>query len=94
LHGKGLLRVFVDKVLQCFAKVKKYNLMENVEYKKFVVKNYTKSELAQCYGIHPTTLIRWMKPIICTLEEIGYTKTAKYLTSKQVEVIIEHLGTP
>jgi len=68
--------------------------MENIEYEKFTIKSYTKSALADSYGVTTGTLARWIRPFYDDLKEQGYKITQKRLTSMQVEVIVSKLGTP
>ena len=68
--------------------------MENIEFGKFTIKSYTKAELAMRYGIHRSTLMRWIEPIRHKLEASGYVKTQKHFTSMEVEMIVSKLGAP
>lgn len=70
----------------------------------FEIRAYGKSELALCYFPTASTahaavnhLMAWInrcKEIRQALEIVGYQKTAKFFTPKEVEMIVKHLGVP
>lgn len=73
------------------------------EDEKFVIRAYSKAELAMLY--HPTqcitvalkTLSRWTKANPALQEELnnaGYNKYRKSFTPKEVRIIVKHLGEP
>lgn len=57
------------------------------------VKVYSKSELAEMYGVTRITLMKWVKPV---MEEHNFnrSKRCNYFTPKEVELIFKHLGYP
>ena len=70
---------------------------------EFKVRSYTKKELALFYfpDASPHTavnrLMRWINrnaPLLVGLEGLGYCKTARWFTSREVRLIVEHLGEP
>ena len=71
--------------------------------KEFVIRAYTKKELALCYfpNSNPRTavnhLMSWVRR--CTqlwqqLQGMGYNVTCKAFTPRQVKAIVEELGEP
>lgn len=74
-------------------------MIENIK-----IRAYGKSELALLY--FPTSnsshtavnhLMAWVKRIpevIEGLQKLGYRKTAKYFTSREVKLIVDYLGYP
>lgn len=70
----------------------------------FRIRAYGKSELAMMYfptsaGKHTAVnhLMAWVarcEPLMADLKATGYQKSAKFFTSRQVEKIVYHLGTP
>jgi hypothetical protein len=69
----------------------------------FVIRAYTKKELALCYfpNSNPRTavnhLMSWIircGPLWQQLQEMGYYPTSKAFTPRQVRAIIEQLGEP
>ena len=70
----------------------------------FAARTYGKSELAMLYfptaaSAHTAVnhLMSWItrcRTLHARLHELGYTKTAKWFTPKQVEAIVEYLGAP
>lgn len=69
----------------------------------FKIRAYTKKELALCYfpDSSPHTavnhLMAWIlrnQPLVDTLTGMGYQKTSKWFSPRQVEAIIEILGEP
>lgn len=67
---------------------------------EFKVRSYTKKELALFYfpDASPHTavnrLMRWINrnaPLLVGLEGLGYCKTARWFTSREVRLIVEHL---
>lgn len=70
----------------------------------FPLRSYAKSELAMLY--FPTTplprtatnhLMNWIRrctPLIRELEKLGYRKTSKWFSRREVALIIEYLGEP
>lgn len=80
-----------------------YNMTNN-EDRAFKVRPYSKKELALMYFPHmddPHAAVRVLmrmvnncRPLMAELEKIGYTKSVKTLTSKEVETIIAHIGEP
>ena len=55
-----------------------------------MIKAMTKKELAIAYGIHISTLMKWLKEI----PELNLTTYQKLLTPKQIQIIFEKLGAP
>ena len=80
-----------------------YNMTNN-EDRAFKIHPYSKKELALMYFPHmddPHAAVRKLmrminlcRPLMKKLESNGYTKMAKAFTSKEVEMIIEHIGEP
>lgn len=78
--------------------------MNNKNNTEFKVRAYSKKELALMY--FPTAgsphtavnhLMAWVRrctPLWEALQQMGYQRTAKYLTSREVAKIIEYLGEP
>lgn len=70
----------------------------------FTIRAYSKKELALLYFPESSTphvavnhLIAWIKrcrPLMQELEESGYHRVSKYFTSREVRMIISHLGEP
>lgn len=69
----------------------------------FIIRPYTKKELALLYFPHsnPRTaarhLMAWLircQPLLTALQSVGYRKSAKWFASREVRLIIEHLGDP
>ena len=67
---------------------------------EFKIRSYTKKELALFYfpDASPHTavnrLMRWINrnaPLLVGLEGLGYCKTARWFTSREVRLIVEHL---
>jgi transposase-like protein len=55
----------------------------------------SKSELAERYGVHKTTLRRWIvgnNQLMEKLREIGFKKHRNLLTAKELSLIMEYLG--
>ena len=50
----------------------------------------TKSELARAYGVHVSTLNKWLKNI----PDLNLMKGQRVFTPKQVRLIMEDLGEP
>ena len=70
---------------------------------KFEIQAYTKKELALLYfpSAEPHTavnrLMSWVKrckPLHMALIAQGYKKTAKWLSPREVAIVVEHLGEP
>lgn len=79
------------------------NTMYNDWNYDFAVHSCTKTDLALAYmpDAHRRTavnnLCRWIKnskPLFDALTAAGYRHTQKHLTSRQVAIIVEHLGEP
>ncbi len=75
----------------------------NSEEKPFVIRSYTKIELAllYCPGREPATalqgLYRWMRkcsPLGIELQQHGYDKYRHSFLKREVEIIRKHLGDP
>ena len=75
----------------------------NTDNKKFVRRAYGKSELALMYFPYSTPhcavnhLMSWLnrcQPLSEQLMATGYTKSAKYFTPRQVEIIVGFIGEP
>ncbi|BEG99198.1 DUF4248 domain-containing protein [Bacteroides sedimenti] len=73
------------------------------EENEFRVRAIGKSDLAMLYNPHMSVrealrlLTRWMRRnegLWCELQELGYRKSCKILTPREVEVITRHLGEP
>ena len=69
----------------------------------FINRTYTKKELGQMYFPesmprtavnHLMSWIRRCRPLWDELQQMGYDKTCKSFTPKQVKAIIEYLGEP
>ena len=69
----------------------------------FVIRTYTKKELALCYfpNSNPHTavnhLMSWIQrcaPLREQLQQMGYFSTSKAFTPRQVRAIVEMLGEP
>lgn len=70
----------------------------------FRIRAYSKKELAQRYfpdvkAAHTATnrlmsLINAYEDLVWELEKVGYQKTCKYLTPRQVAIIVDYLGEP
>lgn len=70
----------------------------------FAIRSYSKKELALCYfpsSENPHTavnhLMSWVNrcaPLRRALEELGYEKTSKWFSPRQVRLIVEFLGEP
>lgn len=69
----------------------------------FIVRSYTKAELAQLYspgrepGAALQNLYRWMRkctPLTAELHELGYDKHRHSFLKREVETIRKHLGDP
>jgi transposase len=54
------------------------------------IRPYSTKELATFYGVHPKTLIKWMKAF---KDDIG-DKRGHYYSVSQVEMIFNKLGMP
>ena len=70
---------------------------------EFVIRAYTKKELALCYfpNSNPRTavnhLMSWIQrcaPLWEQLQQMGYIATSKAFTPRQVRAIVEQLGEP
>jgi hypothetical protein len=70
---------------------------------KFPIRVYSKKELALCYFPESTPhtavnrLMAWIlqnNSLITQLQNIGYQKSSKLFSPRQVELITEYLGTP
>lgn len=78
--------------------------MDNNKDGAFKIRPYSKKELALTYFPHMNDphaatcklmrMINLCLPLVEKLERNGYTKMAKTFTSKEVEMIIEHIGEP
>ena len=70
----------------------------------FVIKPYTKKELALCYfpdSDDPRTAVkrlrRWIhqcQPLMNAMHEAGYYDRAQWLSPRMVSLIVEYLGEP
>jgi hypothetical protein len=60
----------------------------------FKIKAYTKSELADMYGVHVNTLSKWIDRHLPAFTELGYTKTLKMLDPCMVRLFISIFSTP
>lgn len=71
---------------------------------EFRIRAYSKQELAQRYfpdvKLPHTAVNRMMslinayEDLVWELEKVGYQKTCKYLTPRQVAIIVDYLGEP
>lgn len=71
---------------------------------EFKTRSYAKKELAYIYfpdakdpHVAVNHLISWIKrckPLYKELEEMGYIKTSKYFSPREVKAIVKHLGEP
>lgn len=77
--------------------------MDNCSIMEFVIRTYTKKELALLYFpkslprtavAHLMDWIRRCKPLPTLLAEAGYTPSTKVFTPRQLRIIVEHLGEP
>jgi len=57
---------------------------------EFKVKSYNTKELAEHYRIAPKVMRRWLMPL---KSELGI-RIGNYYSTKQVRIIIRHLGKP
>lgn len=73
------------------------------EEQSFIIKAYTKAELAALYnpGLSPVLalqkLYRWMRkcnPLVEALEQSGYNKYRHSFLKREVALITKHLGEP
>ena len=58
-------------------------------------KAISKSELAQKYGVHISTLMRWINgndQLLEKLKKIGYKKHRNLFNSREILLIMEYLG--
>lgn len=79
-------------------------VMQNKHNIDFMPRAYGKSELALLY--FPTAssghtavnhLMSWInrcQPLKMALADVGYVKSAKYFTPKEVALIVDYIGTP
>lgn len=78
--------------------------MNTPQTQAFVIRSYTKKELAYCYfpdKQNPHTavnhLMAWInrcEPLREQLAAQGYKKSAKWFNPKEIRLIVEHLGEP
>lgn len=70
---------------------------------KFEIRGYTKKELALCYFPYSTPhtavnhLVAWINrctPLQEALRDQDYKKSAKWLSPREVRMIVEYLGEP
>jgi len=60
-----------------------------------IQKAMSKSELADRYGVHITTLMRWIvgnTQLMQKLNEVGYQKHRNLFSAKELSLIMEYLG--
>lgn len=57
------------------------------------IKVYSKSELAEMYGVTRITLMKWVKPVLEN-QKVKRSSRCNYFTPKEVEMIFEHIGPP
>lgn len=50
----------------------------------------SKAQLADAYGVHPTTLRKWLQMV----PNLGLQDGQRILTPRQVQLVFEHLGEP
>ena len=58
-------------------------------------KAISKSELANLYGIHISTLRRWIhdnKNLLKELQEVGFNKNRNMFSPKELSIITKHIG--
>lgn len=60
----------------------------------FKIKAYTKSELAEMYGVHVNTLSKWIDRHLEKFEAIGYSKRLKMLDPCMVRLFVEVFSVP
>lgn len=74
--------------------------MNSMEFK---IKSYSKTELARVYNPQlcdrtaQYTFLKWIDKNVKLMQEListGYSRTDRFFTPKQVEIIVEHLGEP
>lgn len=53
-------------------------------------KAMSKAQLADAYGVHPTTLRKWLQMV----PNLGLQDGQRILTPRQVQLVFEHLGEP
>lgn len=77
--------------------------MENLDKKRWPIRPYSKSELAQAYAPEIgarsalNRLSRWIKfnkELLQALMDAGYKASQQIFTSKQVALIFNYLGEP
>ena len=78
--------------------------MNTPQTQAFAIRPYTKKELALCYfpqAKHPHTavnhLMAWVRrnpDLVNGLHKLGYRKSAKFFTPKEIALIIDYLGEP
>lgn len=70
---------------------------------EFRIRAYSKQELAQAYfpmanpHVAVNRLMRWIQTceeLKKALQQIGYKKTSKFFTPKEVGLIVDYLGEP
>lgn len=74
--------------------------MESIEFK---IKSYSKMDLARIYNPQlcdrtaQYTFIKWLDKNVKLMQELlntGYSRTDRFFTPKQVQLIVEYLGEP
>jgi len=66
-----------------------------VENNIVMSKAISKSELAEKYGIHISTLRRWIhdnKDLLEELQKIGFNKNRNMINPRELSIITKHLG--
>ncbi len=61
------------------------------------IKTYSKTELADLYKVNKRTLANWIarnEKLQTEIKQIGYKKTQRSYSPKQVELIFKYIGTP
>ena len=97
-YGLKAQKLLAQGVWGLLAKLQKIKIMED-----FINRTYTKKELGLMYFPesmprtavnHLMSWIRRCQPLWDELQEMGYEKTCKSFTPKQVKAIIDNLGEP
>ena len=66
----------------------------NYKEDSFLIRTYTKAELAHLYNPHVCLKVAYNLPLLHELEQEGYRARNRLLSPKQVATIIHFLGEP
>lgn len=71
-------------------------LLRHVDFPEeaFEIKSYSKSELADMYGVHINTLAKWINRHYDKFVALGYHKRLKVLDPAMVKLFVEIFSTP